>query len=320
MAVRIMLRSDTIISISGLAHCYDLNADYALKGIDLDIVRGSCLGLLGPNGAGKSTLINILNGVIPLQQGEIRLNGDSAKVTQKQLRRTSSIAPQELAFYPRLTVQENLSFFGGAFGLSGASYRAQEDQAVSACKLASLMKRPAGRISGGEKRRLNLAIALLNDPDVLFLDEPTVGIDSQSRRTILDAIIDINRDGKTIVYTSHYMEEVETICDHVAIIADGRIVLNSPISRLIHQSETPRARISVTSPIDETHQQLLSGMQMEMLTPRELSIVVTNSADLSSILAKLHQIGLTIDRVSYGNGKLDDVYHDAIRWAESTQC
>lgn len=194
---------------------------------------------------------------------------------------------------------------------------AQIDRAVAICDLSGLAARRAGALSGGEKRRLNLAIALLNNPEILYLDEPTVGIDARSRRTILDAISELNRAGATIIYTSHYMEEVEAICDSIAIITMGRIMLNASMTQLVAASKTPRARLFVSGALSEVQVRRLETMGIEALTPRELSAPARDAAALSELIPALEELDVRIERIAFGAGKLEDVYLDALRRAEA---
>lgn len=217
----------------------------ALNGVSITIPTGSCFGLIGPNGAGKSTLLSLLTGILPLQQGEIHFdhhpdNHANTNDTNKCI----ALVPQDYAFYPSLTLRENLSCFAGLYGFSGTTKKLHIDFAIQACGLSEMLEKRAAQCSGGVRRRLNLAIGLLNQPRILFLDEPTVGIDAQSRHFILDTIRQLQQSGMTIVYTSHYMEEVQAICDVLAIIDHGRLLLQDTLTHVLKRAEalpTPAA-------------------------------------------------------------------------------
>lgn len=217
------------ITANHLSFSYPAANQAALNDVSITIPTGSCFGLLGPNGAGKSTLLALLTGLLPLQQGEVIFSSQST---------SSALVPQDFAFYPSLTVQENLSCFAGLYGFSGARKQAQIAFAVHACGLEDALKKRAAQCSGGVRRRLNLAIGLLNQPQVLFLDEPTVGIDAQSRHFILNTIHQLQQSGTTIVYTSHYMEEIQSICDVLAIIDHGKLLLQDTLASILQRAET----------------------------------------------------------------------------------
>jgi len=193
-----------------------------LDGVSLAIPDGSIFGLLGPNGAGKTTLISILCGLRRPAAGRVAVE-----------RRAIGLVPQELAFYPMLTVRENLGFFGGVQNLGGARLRERLDAVVAFARLEGVLERRAAELSGGLKRRLNLAIGLLTEPDLVLLDEPTVGVDPQSRAFLLESIGALRSPARHILYTSHYMEEVQAICDHVAIIDAGRVLAAGPLAAVL---------------------------------------------------------------------------------------
>jgi len=204
----------------------------ALHNVSLSISAGSCFGLLGPNGAGKSTLLALLTGILAPQSGEILIHGKPL-VNTHSLHKAISLVPQDYAFYPTLTVRENLECFSGMYGLRGGQKNERIDFAVQVCGLGDALDRRASTCSGGVRRRLNLALGLLNRPEILFLDEPTVGIDAQSRHFILESIQRLQREGMTIIYTSHYMEEIQSICDTLAIIDHGKLLLQDTLANVL---------------------------------------------------------------------------------------
>lgn len=193
----------------------------AIRDLSLDIPKGSLFGLLGPNGSGKTTLISILCSLLPCEAGKFSLQGAPALV------------PQDYAFYPRLSVGENLEFFAGVQSIAAAESEARIAEVLSISGLTENRGKLAEKCSGGMKRRLNIAIGLLSRPNLLFLDEPTVGIDPQSRHFILQAVKRINRQGCTVVYTSHYMEEVEELCDEVGILDQGKLLCKGSLKKLL---------------------------------------------------------------------------------------
>jgi ABC-2 type transport system ATP-binding protein len=211
---------EVLARVRGVAKRYGRTV--ALRGLDLDIRRGETLGLLGPNGAGKTTLMHVLSGVIRPDEGEVML-GDAGAPANRRARRHIGLAPQALSLYPQLTAAENLRFFARIHGVP----RARLEQRVRfGLQLADLSRRaddPAGNFSGGMQRRLNLACAVLHEPRLLLLDEPTAGVDPQSRQHLYDAIAALHAQGLTILISTHLIDEAERLCDRVAIVDGGRL-------------------------------------------------------------------------------------------------
>ncbi|MCI0640277.1 MAG: ABC transporter ATP-binding protein, partial [Gemmataceae bacterium] len=206
----------------------------AVAGVSFDVPQGETFGLLGPNGAGKTTAIHILTGVLQPDAGVIHINGEQDP-TQPQVRRHIGLAPQALSLYEMLSAEENLSFFGKLYGLHGTRLRQRVDVALNLARLSERKHDRVGTYSGGMKRRLNLACALVHDPAVVFLDEPTVGVDPQSRNFLFETIEELARQGRTILYTTHYMEEAERLCKRVAIIDNGKILALDTVPNLVAQ-------------------------------------------------------------------------------------
>jgi len=200
------------------------NEHRAVNGVSFTIYKDEIFGLLGPNGAGKTTTIRILSTVLEPDYGDVTIGGYSVRENAEAVRRLIGVCPQELAFYPDISAMDNLVFFGRMVGLDSREARAQ---AIANLELMGLVERAKGKVdkfSGGMKRRINLAIALMGHPELLFLDEPTVGIDPQSRNNIYDTIVGLKNKGMTILYTTHYMEEANRLCDRVAIMDGGQII------------------------------------------------------------------------------------------------
>ena len=219
-----------------------------LDDINLSIHKGEITGLLGPNGAGKTTLVSILIGIMPRDKGDIFIDGMDIDKNLPEIQTICSIVPQNLAIYPMLSAYENLEYFGGLQGLKGPKLKARIDYCTEIASLESFLKKRVHKFSGGMKRRLNLAIGLLNNPRILYLDEPTVGVDTQSRNYLLEMIKKINREeGSTIIYTSHYMEEIEQVSDAIAIIDEGRLILNGPKEKILKQDFNLSIRVGELS-------------------------------------------------------------------------
>ncbi len=196
----------------------------AVDGVSLVARSGRIFGLLGPNGAGKSTLINCISGLLRPTSGRVRVLGHDVVREPIEARRSLGVVPQELALYPDLSARENLDFWGRAYGLRGPELRGRIDEVLGAIGLLDRSTEPCKRFSGGMKRRLNFGCAIVHEPRVLLLDEPTVGVDPQSRERLLALVRGQLEDGTCVLYTTHYMEEAEQLCDELAIIDHGRII------------------------------------------------------------------------------------------------
>ncbi|PYY29606.1 ABC transporter ATP-binding protein [Paenibacillus illinoisensis] len=192
--------------------------------LNLSVERGEIFGLLGPNGAGKSTTISMIAGLLSIDQGEIRLNGISVKERPLEVKRKIGLVPQDLALYEAMTAAENVTFFARLYGLRGKLLKERVQESLEFVGLQDKAKDAPSTFSGGMKRRLNIACAIMHRPDLIIMDEPTVGIDPQSRNHILESVRTLNKMGSTIIYTSHYMEEVAAISNRVAIMDQGHII------------------------------------------------------------------------------------------------
>ena len=210
-------------------------AHVALDGVSFAVPAGEMFGLLGPNGAGKTTLMSILAGLREPTAGEVRLNGERLTRGRKDLRHLIGIVPQDLAIYNELTARENLRFFGQLYGLGGRTLDQRVDAVLAAVALTDRANERAGTFSGGMKRRLNLGAALVHGPALVLLDEPTTGVDPQSRNHIFEEVRRLNNAGMTILYTSHYMEEVQALCPRVGIIDHGRLIACDALAALLRQ-------------------------------------------------------------------------------------
>lgn len=277
--------------IERLVKRYPGQEQAALRDVSLEIPAGALFGLLGPNGAGKSTLLSILLGLLPKTAGHVIIDGHDLETDAAAIRRVTGLVPQELAFYPMLTVRENLDVFAGLLGCSDAERRRRIDFAVDAAGLQRFLQRAAGACSGGQQRRLNLALGLLGDPRILCLDEPTVGIDPQSRHYILDVIRTLNAGGVTVIYTSHYLEEVQQLCDSLAVLDHGRVIAAGPTRELL-AAEMPEALdIELDGDLDAAATAPLAGV-----TPTGPARLRLASADPDRALRDLLAVLAAADR------------------------
>jgi ABC-2 type transport system ATP-binding protein len=213
------------IEATGLVYQYPGQEAPALRGMDLRLRRGQAVGLLGPNGSGKSTLISLLAGLRQPQQGRIAIATPD--------RRRIAWVPQETAFYPDLTCRENLDFFAAMLDTPRAEIASRVDAAIASCMLGEFANRRARHCSGGVRRRLNLAIALLQQPEVLLLDEPTAGVDPQSRAFLLDRVRELVAAGTTVLYATHYMEEVSAVCSDIVLLDHGQVLAVGDLATLL---------------------------------------------------------------------------------------
>lgn len=195
-----------------------------VKNVSFEVKKGETFGLLGPNGAGKSTTISMICGLIPYDGGDIKVGGKSVKEYPLDAKRKIGIVPQDIALYPTLSAKENLIFWGKMYGLSGAIAKKRADEVLVYVGLQDRAKEKIETFSGGMKRRINIGAALMHEPELLIMDEPTVGIDPQSRNHILETVKGLNEKGMTVIYTSHYMEEVEYLCERIAIVDHGKVI------------------------------------------------------------------------------------------------
>ena len=224
-----------VLEATGLTHHYPGNPLPALDGLDLRLHEGEVFGLLGPNGAGKTTAIAILSTILTPGSGSVVIKGYDLRRQKRAVRRIIGLVPQEIALYPALTTRENLRFFGKLHGLGGELLNRRIEETLTAVGLENRADQQINTFSGGMKRRANLAVGILHHPQILFLDEPTVGIDAQSRNLILDRIETLSDRGTTVLYTTHYMEEAQRLCSRIAIMDQGRILTGGTLDQLLVQ-------------------------------------------------------------------------------------
>ncbi|TCP58062.1 ABC-2 type transport system ATP-binding protein [Tumebacillus sp. BK434] len=197
---------------------------HVVRGVSFHVQKGESFGLLGPNGAGKSTTISMICGLLGADSGDVIVGGQSVRNNPQEVKRKIGVVPQDIALYPTMSAYENLVFWGRMYGLRGAEVKRRAQEVLEIVGLTDRAKDAVGTFSGGMKRRINIGAALMHKPELLIMDEPTVGIDPQSRNHILETVKELNRQGMTVIYTSHYMEEVEYLCERLAIIDHGQVI------------------------------------------------------------------------------------------------
>jgi len=225
-----------IIYIKDLYKTYRQTQKPALDGLTLQVEQGTFFGLLGPNGAGKTTTISILCGLLSFDSGKVTIHDFDVPDKMANIKPLIGIVPQDIALYPELTVKENLQFFGGMYGLTANELNGRIDSYLNDFGLISRSRMKTAHLSGGMKRQVNLIAALLHKPSLLFLDEPTTGVDVHSKQTIIENLKSLHRNGMTIVYTSHDMNEAELLCTHVALVNYGQVVCQGVPSELIAET------------------------------------------------------------------------------------
>ncbi len=284
----------------------------AVDGVSFEVRDGEIFGLLGPNGAGKTTTINMISGVLRPDGGRIVVDDTDIWLEPKKVKRSLGVVPQEIAVYEDLTARDNLNFWGSLYGLKGRELRRRVDEALSRVGLAERAKDKVKGFSGGMKRRLNLCMGLLHRPKFLLLDEPTVGIDPQARLAILEVIREAAAAGSTVLYTTHYMDEAQELCDRIAIIDHGRVLTIGTLeelTRLAGEGEMLRLTGSFD---DETARDRLEGLEgLQLHSVEDGRAVLSVAADgpgLTAVLPRLLATDLGVDDVSIQQPSLQSVF------------
>ena len=299
-----------MLAIRHLGFRYPTADVAALIDVSLEAQRGEVLGLLGPNGAGKTTLIAHLSGLLALQSGEIALDGEALASVRAHQPTRIAVAPQEYAFYPSLSVTENLACFAGLGRLSGPDKKSRIADCLAFAQLERYAATRAERLSGGLKRRLNLAIALLHRPELILFDEPTVGVDPQSRAFLLQAIAQLAKDGCAVIYTSHYMEEVEAIADRVVILDQGRVLAQGALTELL---QTNQALLQLDVEVVEGGE--LERLQAVLSSFGEVSwqgagvqLALACRSNFAAAIAAVAAAGLVVSHARFGHADLEQFF------------
>jgi ABC-2 type transport system ATP-binding protein len=233
----------------------------AVDGVSFTLEKGQTLGLIGPNGAGKSTTVGMVCGLIQPDSGEVTLNGVRMEAGASAAKQTLGLVPQDLALFDDLSARENLRIFGALYGLRGALLKERCDVALELVSLSDRAADKPSTFSGGMKRRLNIAAAMLHQPPLLILDEPTVGVDPQSRNAIFDCLEALQAKGHSLIYTSHYMEEVERLADHIVVIDHGKVIADATPARLYQQLPAKAAlQVELAQPLSAEARAALSAV------------------------------------------------------------
>lgn len=286
----------------------------AVKGISFDIKEGEIFSLLGPNGAGKTTTISMLSTLYAPTSGDASIAGHSVTKSPMAVRNAIGVVPQEIALYEDLTAKENLIFWGQMYGLSGKSLTARVDEVLEQIGLVDKAKDRVKTYSGGMKRRVNIGVGLLHKPKLLFMDEPTVGIDPQSRRAILDTVKDLNKQGMTVLYTTHYMEEAEELSHRVGIIDHGELIAlgtQKELTKQVGQTETLVLHIGENEDPDALVSSLKSvdGILEANAINHEISVITPSAKDvLAPVVTTANQRGIKIYSIDIREPNLEAVF------------
>lgn len=286
----------------------------AVKGISFDIKEGEIFSLLGPNGAGKTTTISILSTLYTPTSGDATIGGHSITREPMAVKRVIGVVPQDLALYEDLTAKENLVFWGQMYGLGGKSLNSRVDEVLEQIGLTDKAKNRVKTYSGGMKRRVNIGVGLLHKPRLLFMDEPTVGIDPQSRRAILDTVKDLNKQGMTVLYTTHYMEEAAELSNRVGIIDHGELIALGTQDELtkqvgetetlilhIGENEDPEALAKAVSSVE--------GVQKADVTDNVVSVITHDAKDvIAAVVSKANERGIKIRSMDIREPNLEAVF------------
>jgi ABC-2 type transport system ATP-binding protein len=304
--------SNVLLRVEGLVKSYGTRR--AVDGVSFRVLVGQTVGLLGPNGAGKSTTVSMLCGLLRPDAGQVLLDGQPVTTGAAHVKRRIGLVPQDLALYEDLSAHENLRLFGALYGLKGKALDERIARVLGLVNLVDRARDKPATFSGGMKRRLNIAAALLHDPDLLILDEPTVGVDPQSRNAIFDTLEALQAQGRSLIYTSHYMEEVERLADHIVIIDHGKVLADDSPAAL-HRRLAAKAllRVELAEPVapgllDALRAQ--AGVTALAGEGTALDIGLTDNADAVPLLGWLQGQGQRPVHFATARASLEDIFLD----------
>ena len=277
----------------------------ALENINLNIEKGEFFGLLGPNGAGKSTLIGILGGLVHKDSGKITVLGNDIISDYRETKKSLGIVPQEITFDPYFTVKETLEMHSGYFGIKDNTDKINE--LLAALSLTDKAEIGPRQLSGGMKRRLLIAKALVHDPEIIVLDEPTAGVDVELRNSLWEYVIQLNKEGKTIILTTHYLEEAEALCDRIAIMNKGKIVKVDSKENLINSIDKKIIKIKFADSVHRLEEEFVE-IDFKLHDDQKQFEIETAKQDLDKILRKINDLNLNIVDIDIESAKLEDVF------------
>jgi len=298
----------SLLEARHLRKSYD--AHVAVADVSFELHRGEVLGLLGPNGAGKSTTMLMLAGLLKPDGGQVLIDGDVLRPGNAAFKYQLGVTPQDLAIYPELTALENLQFFGKLYGIRGNELHLRCQQVLKQIGLTDRANDPSRTFSGGMKRRLNFGVSIMHRPAILILDEPTVGVDPQSRAHLMDCVKELVESGIGVIYASHYMEEVQAMCERVAIIDQGKMLAYDTVPNLL--SKLPSGLSLMISSSEKLNGQL-SGLATTTVENGQTTVMLTGDAPdvnqrLPIVLDRLKNAGVTLERIESRQPNLEHLF------------
>ena len=299
-----------VLEVSNLEKSFD--DLQAVAGVSFAIDPGETYGLLGPNGAGKTTAISMVAGLLRADAGQVHVLGQPMKPTSRAPKAMVGLVPQDLAIYPDLTARENLTFFGRLYSMQREQLRRRVDEVLEVIGLTDRSDDRAEEFSGGMKRRLNIGIGLLHGPRLLILDEPTVGVDPQSRNSILESVESLSDEGLAVLYTTHYMEEAERLCDRLAIIDQGEIQAEGTrreLVTLVGENDRVRIQTAGATSVAIEHLEQLPGVVTALSAGNAIELIVENASSiLVEVLRVVTAAGISVSSVSVEEPDLEAVF------------
>jgi ABC-2 type transport system ATP-binding protein len=280
--------NQTAISVQNLQKSFGENL--AVQGVSFDVEEGEIFSLLGPNGAGKTTTISMLSCLLRPDGGDALIMGNSIRTQDMGVKSVLGVVPQEIALYEDLTARENLTFWGKMYGLRGSALKSRVSEVLDVIGLSDRANDRVGKYSGGMKRRVNIGVALLHKPRVIYMDEPTVGIDPQSRRNILDSMVALKDQGMTVLYTTHYMEEAEELSDHIAIMDHGKLIAcgtNDELVKLVGEQTRIDLTVNVESGKIADAWRSIPGVERVTAEDGQIDVLVDDS---NLVLPRLFEV------------------------------
>lgn len=303
-----------IVQVRNLTKRYMPENALAVDGISFDIRRGEIFSLLGPNGAGKTTTISMLSCLLKPTAGDATVAGHSITEEPMQVKRAIGVVPQEIALYDMLSAEENLMFWGRMYGMGGGELKERVAEVLSQVGLADRAKGKIETYSGGMKRRINIAVGLLHRPQLLFMDEPTVGIDPQSRRSILDRVKELKNEGMTILYTTHYMEEAQELSDRVGIIDHGKIIAlgtQKELTQMVGEHETLRLDLAEDADAEALAAALrgVPSIIQSSATDHQVVLIAPEAEEaLPEVITRANEMGAKVRAVHIQEPNLEAVF------------
>jgi len=304
----------TLVQVNNLVKKYPNSGVLAVDQVNFDIQEGEVFSLLGPNGAGKSTTISMLSCLLKASDGDAIIDGKSILSDPMGVKNMIGVIPQEIALYETLSARDNLLFWGRLYGMGGQSLKNRVEEVLEQVDLKDRSKDKVKTYSGGMKRRINIAVGLLHKPKLVFMDEPTVGIDPQSRRRILDMVKELNQQGLTVLYTTHYMEEAEELSDRVGIIDHGKLIAigtQKELTRMVGEKEGLRLHFSEGDQVDllvESLQTLPEVIKVST-TDHEILVIVPDAEEaLPAVISKANEDGVRVRSIDIEEPNLEAVF------------